>query len=246
MIVLKKFATLFLSVFVILPIYEARFYHGYNSYRQYYNNEMKYPVINNIFKQTNYDHNKIQKVNRFKGDNNHVDFDSNFIFSHDNGFEMRNDINAPFIEDPTPCRNGDFCRVKNENYPNAYVDYILRNNPKLKDNVIHDEIMSPDETSDDHLIFCKSKVNSTYPNKAKTINHTWMWIVQSDKHNLKQHIPYVSCDHTNNANRCRHVSGDFHAQCKQMYKNFHLLAFNSTEKGIYAYFPFPWYCCCSP
>lgn len=52
----------------MFQIDEARFYHNYNSYKQYYNNEVKYSEIDKILKQTNYDQHEIQKkVNRFKG-----------------------------------------------------------------------------------------------------------------------------------------------------------------------------------
>nr|XP_012233039.1 PREDICTED: uncharacterized protein LOC105678356 isoform X1 [Linepithema humile] len=254
MIVLKKFATLFLSVFVILPILQARFYHGYSSYRQYSNNlinAVKYPMTKEISEQSDYNRNgREEGIKYSEGNSNYADLESNFRFSNNDGLQAQNDDsnNIEKISVPKGCSDQFTCE-NNSEYPQELVNRILYNNPHLFAYAFENSanIDSRIDIKSKMKNFCSFRKRYYSPQQARNIHGEWKWIIQSDDMDFHQRIYTEECVNKNKS--CSEIQENleeplsYTTKCVQRYIYYNILTVNGNQANINLY-KFPFMCCC--
>lgn len=251
---LKKFATVLLMEILVLPIVlEARFYHGYDSYRQYYDNRinsderLKYPLETS--EESYYDHNNDVKeeINSRFGDDKHTNFDSSFVFPDD--VSQARSGRGNYVNAIGPAANCDhmqqtFCEDV-PNYPEEFVSQALAKNSSLFHYAYNDVLtIAPRTDISDEEPLCLVMERVIRPKTGQNLENKWRYILQSDESNFFQGVRIETCREENT--KCRMID-DFAAgyitTCKQKYIYRELSAIDNGEI-VRDYFRFPASCCC--
>ncbi|KAL6436723.1 hypothetical protein ACFW04_004866 [Cataglyphis niger] len=247
---LKKFTTVLLIEVLILPIVlEARFYHGQESYRQYYDNrinseQLKYPV--KIPEESYYDHNDVnEEINSRFGDNKHTNFDSSFVFPDDR-LQARNGAGTYIISPAAKCddKQQTFCEHV-PNYPEEFVNQAIANNSSLLHYAYEDILTIEPRTDINEEPLCVSVERVVRPKTGQNLNNKWRYILQSNESNFYQSVRIETCKEENA--KCRMIDGfaeGYITTCKQKYIYRELSALSDNGEIVRDYFSFPASCCC--
>lgn len=251
MMALKKFATVLLIEIFVLPIVlEARFYHGYESYRRYYDDHsinserLKYPV--KISEESYYDHNDVKKgINSRFGDDKHTNFDSSFVFP-DDGLQVRNGGGTYVISPVANCddKRQTFCEHV-PNYPEEFVNQALANNSSLLHYAYEDILTIAPRTDISEEPLCLSMERVIRPKTGQNVKNEWRYILQSNQSNFFQSVRIETCEEENT--KCRMIDGfaeGYITICKQKYIYRELSALSDNGEIVRDYFRFPASCCC--
>ncbi|GAB1868614.1 Protein spaetzle [Camponotus japonicus] len=253
MMVLKKFATVFLMEILILPIVlEADIYHGYDTYKQYYDSrinseQLEYPI--EVSEESYYDHNDVKKKinSRFEDDKRHTNFDSSFVFPDDvlqarsgNG---NGDINL--IGPTADCnKQQTFCEDV-LNYPKEFVNQALATNSSLLHYAYEDILTIAPRTDLNEEPLCLSQERVIRPKTGQNLKNEWRFILQSNEMNFSQSVRIETCKEENS--KCRMIDGfaeGYTTTCKQKYIYRELSAISENDEIVRDYFRFPASCCC--
>ncbi|XP_011258701.1 uncharacterized protein LOC105252814 [Camponotus floridanus] len=253
MMVLKKFTTVFLMEILILPIVlEADIYHGYNTYKQYYDSrinseQLEYPI--EISEESYYDHNDVKKKinSRFGDDKRHTNIDSSFVFP-DDVLQARSGNGNGDINLIGPTANCDkqqtFCENV-LNYPKEFVNQALATDSSLLQYAYEDILTIAPRTDLSEEPLCLSQERVIRPKTAQNLKNEWRFILQSNEMNFSQSVRIETCKEENN--KCRMIDGfaeGYITACKQKYIYRELSAISENDEIVRDYFSFPASCCC--
>ncbi|KAL6258337.1 hypothetical protein P5V15_010423 [Pogonomyrmex californicus] len=251
-----------LEFFIVLPILEARVYHGYNSYKQYYNyringEQLKHPtitsdeiinkitneIINKQYKQyENSNDMKEQIKSRFEDTSKKTDLKNDFIFPDE--FQARNSDDNYVQVARCNDKKQTFC----EDVPYYPIDFvnqaIIRNSSLL--HYAHEDIVNIAQRADiDEIQLCPSQERKIYPKSAENLNKQWRYILQSNETNFHQGIRVETCDEEDST--CKMIDGmisGYVTTCKQKYIYRELSAISEDGRIIRDFFRLPASCCC--
>lgn len=240
----KSVPVLLAQIFIVLPIVlEARFYHGYDSYKGFYRSHIS----------SQHDHNDAKKevTSHIRGEAD-ADSKSNVIFpDHQQSIDVRvhsgNDRVEIRIGSVPVCEGQTFCEDVT-NYPTEFVTRALAKDASLMhymntdriDAAIAHRIDSIDEKS-----LCVSSERLIRPTSVRNINNEWLFIVQSEESNFTQAIRIETCEEEGSS--CRLIDGfaeEYTTMCKQKFIYRQLLAISENDKIVRDFFQFPASCCC--
>jgi hypothetical protein len=247
----KSAVVLLIEAFVILPILlEARGYHGYDSYKQYYDNrvngeQLKHPMTasDKITEKSHY-HNDVKKEikSRFEDNSKNANSESDFVFPDE--WQTRNGGNNYIKVTHCDDKKQTFCEYV-PYYPEKFVNQALAKNSSLL-HYAHEDVIAVVPRSDtEEEPLCLSVERIIRPKTGLNLKDEWLFILQSNESNFHQSVRIETCQEEDA--KCRMIDGfaeGYVTTCKQKYIYRELSAISNDGEIVRDYFRFPASCCC--